>query len=60
MIIILPIHEIRHLQLPLFKKVLLGCLFSLGFFVIACTVVRMITVSPQTTASDQTCQSSSR
>lgn len=56
MIIGLPINEIRGLQLPLFKKVLLGCLFSLGVFVIACTVIRMITVSPQTTASDQTCQ----
>lgn len=57
LIIGLPINEIRRLQLPLVKKLLLCALFSLGVFVIACTVIRMITVSPQTTASDQTCQS---
>lgn len=57
LIIGLPINEIRRLQLPLVKKLLLCALFSLGIFVIACTVIRMITVSPQTTASDQTCQS---
>jgi hypothetical protein len=55
-IIVLPINEIRRLQLPLVKKVLLAALFSLGVFVIACTVIRMITVTPQTTASDQTCE----
>ena len=55
MIILLPINEIRRLQLPNIKKVLLCMLFSLGIFVIACTVVRMVTVSPQTTAEDQTC-----
>ncbi|KAL7793847.1 hypothetical protein V8C37DRAFT_401700 [Trichoderma ceciliae] len=54
LIIGLPINEIRRLQLPLAKKLLLCALFSLGIFVIACTVIRMITVSPQTTASDQT------
>ncbi|PNP57416.1 hypothetical protein THARTR1_02413 [Trichoderma harzianum] len=54
LIIGLPINEIRRLQLPLVKKLLLCALFSLGIFVIACTVIRMITVSPQTTASDQT------
>ncbi|RFU75018.1 hypothetical protein TARUN_7223 [Trichoderma arundinaceum] len=54
MIIGLPLNEIRRLQLPLVKKLLLCALFSLGIFVIACTVIRMITVSPQTTASDQT------
>ncbi|KAH8901437.1 hypothetical protein GQ53DRAFT_775991 [Thozetella sp. PMI_491] len=53
MIIVLPINEIRRLQLPLVKKLLISCLFSLGVFVIACTMVRMISVSPQTTASDQ-------
>ncbi|KAM0254863.1 hypothetical protein ACHAQJ_006355 [Trichoderma viride] len=52
--IALPINEIRRLQLPLIKKLLLCGLFSLGVFVIACTVIRMITVSPQTTAADQT------
>jgi hypothetical protein len=57
MIIVLPINEIRRLQLPLVKKLLLSGLFSLGVFVIACTVYRMITVSPQTTASDQICES---
>jgi hypothetical protein len=56
MIIVLPILEIRKLQLPLVKKLLLGGLFSLGVFVIACTVYRMITVSPQTTAADQICE----
>ncbi|KAL7931949.1 hypothetical protein V8C35DRAFT_308954 [Trichoderma chlorosporum] len=54
LIIVLPLNEIRRLQLPMMKKLLLGGLFSLGVFVIACTVIRMITVSPQTTASDQT------
>ncbi len=57
MIIALPINQIRNLQLPLVKKILLLCLFSLGTFVIACTIIRMITVSPQTTATDQTCKS---
>ncbi|KAL7943963.1 hypothetical protein V8C42DRAFT_358684 [Trichoderma barbatum] len=54
LIIGLPINEIRRLQLPLVKKLLLCALFSLGIFVMACTIIRMITVSPQTTASDQT------
>ncbi|KAH0489846.1 hypothetical protein TgHK011_001339 [Trichoderma gracile] len=54
LIIGLPVNEIRRLQLPLARKLLLCALFSLGVFVIACTVIRMITVSPQTTASDQT------
>jgi hypothetical protein len=57
LIIGLPINEIRRLQLPMVKKLLLCGLFSLGTFVIACTIIRMITVSPQTTAQDQTCQS---
>jgi hypothetical protein len=56
MIICLPMYEIRRLQLPWSKKLLLCLLFSLGIFVIACTIVRMITVSPKTTAADQTCQ----
>jgi hypothetical protein len=56
MIIALPINEFRRLQLPLVKKILLCGLFSLGVFVIACTVYRMITVSPQTTAADQICE----
>lgn len=51
----LPINEIRHLQLPVTKKLLLGGLFSLGSFVVACTIVRMVSVSPQTTAADQIC-----
>lgn len=55
-IIILPINEIRNLKLRLFKKVLLACLFSLGIFVIICTVIRMVTVSPRTTAGDQICK----
>ncbi|PTB63167.1 hypothetical protein BBK36DRAFT_7775 [Trichoderma citrinoviride] len=54
LIIGLPVNEIRRLQLPLARKLLFCALFSLGVFVIACTVIRMITVSPQTTASDQT------
>ncbi|KAL6862266.1 hypothetical protein J3F83DRAFT_745619 [Trichoderma novae-zelandiae] len=54
LIIGLPLNEIRRLQLRLARKLLLCALFSLGVFVIACTVIRMITVSPQTTASDQT------
>ncbi|KAH8660195.1 hypothetical protein BX600DRAFT_467390 [Xylariales sp. PMI_506] len=53
MIIALPIFEIRKLHLPTIKKVMLSGLFSLGLFVIACTIIRMISVSPQTTASDQ-------
>lgn len=55
MIIVLPIIEIRKLQLAWVKKTLLACLFGLGIFVIACTIIRMVTVSPQTTASDQIC-----
>ncbi|KAL6882216.1 hypothetical protein HDV57DRAFT_52500 [Trichoderma longibrachiatum] len=54
LIIGLPVNEIRRLQLRLARKLLLCALFSLGVFVIACTVIRMITVSPQTTAADQT------
>ncbi|KAH8203756.1 hypothetical protein TruAng_002049 [Truncatella angustata] len=57
MIMVLPINEIRRLQLPLTKKLLLASLFSLGFFVVACTIVRMVSVSPQTTAADQICWS---
>ncbi|KAI4596000.1 hypothetical protein KJ359_006292 [Pestalotiopsis sp. 9143b] len=53
MIIILPINETRRLQLPLAQKLMLVALFSLGLFVVACTVVRMVSVSPQTTATDQ-------
>ncbi|KAB5513511.1 integral membrane protein [Coniochaeta sp. 2T2.1] len=53
MVIALSINEIRRLQLPLVKKMLLCGLLSLGVFVIACTVYRMITVSPRTTAADQ-------
>lgn len=55
MIIILPINETRRLQLPLAQKLMLVALFSLGLFVVACTVVRMVSVSPQTTATDQIC-----
>lgn len=53
MIILLPLNQIRRLQLPLFRKILLSGVFSLGIFVIACTIVRMTTVSPTTTSRDQ-------
>jgi hypothetical protein len=56
MIILLPLNQIRQLQLPLYRKILLSGVFSLGIFVIACTVVRMCTVSPTTTAQDQICK----
>ncbi|TGO27199.1 hypothetical protein BPAE_0046g00620 [Botrytis paeoniae] len=51
-IIFLPIYQIRRLQLPLSQKLGLVLMFSLGFFVIACTVVRMATVGPAITATD--------
>ncbi|KAF7919079.1 uncharacterized protein EAE98_009399 [Botrytis deweyae] len=51
-IIVLPIYQIRRLQLPLSQKFGLVLMFSLGFFVIACTVVRMATVGPAITATD--------
>ncbi|KAK6595918.1 integral membrane protein [Botrytis cinerea] len=51
-IIVLPIYQIRRLQLPLSQKFGLILMFSLGFFVIACTVVRMATVGPAITATD--------
>ncbi|KAF7943944.1 hypothetical protein EAE96_010358 [Botrytis aclada] len=52
MIIVLPIYQIRRLQLPLSQKFGLVLMFSLGFFVIACTVVRMAIVGPAITATD--------
>ncbi|PMD60015.1 uncharacterized protein K444DRAFT_589731 [Hyaloscypha bicolor E] len=51
-IIILPVYQIRRLQLPLLQKIGLCLLFSLGIFVVACTVVRMIVVGPAITAKD--------
>lgn len=58
LIILLPLNQIRHLQLPLTRKILLSGVFSLGIFVIVCTIVRMCTVSPTTTAQDQICKPS--
>ncbi|EFX01699.1 integral membrane protein [Grosmannia clavigera kw1407] len=52
-IIVLPLHHIRSLKLPLVKKILLTALFGLGVFCILCTIIRMVTVSPRTTAADQ-------
>jgi hypothetical protein len=51
-IIILPVYQIRRLQMPLFQKLALCLMFSLGIFVIACTVVRMAVVGPAITALD--------
>ncbi|KAM3074351.1 hypothetical protein ACMFMG_002840 [Clarireedia jacksonii] len=51
-IIILPIYQIRRLQLPMSQKVGLCLLFSLGLFVVACTIVRMATVGPAVSAKD--------
>ncbi|KAF7883170.1 uncharacterized protein EAF01_011679 [Botrytis porri] len=51
-IIVLPIYQIRRLQLPLSQKFGLALMPSLGFFVVACTVVRMATVGVAITATD--------
>ncbi|KAL9105534.1 MAG: hypothetical protein Q9227_009308 [Pyrenula ochraceoflavens] len=51
-IIILPVREILRLNMPMAQKLGLAMLFSLGFFVMACTIVRMITVGPAITKTD--------
>ncbi|RFU24700.1 hypothetical protein B7463_g11637, partial [Scytalidium lignicola] len=51
-IILLPVHQLKRLQLPLPQKIGLSLMFSLGFFVLSCTVVRMIVVGPAITAKD--------
>ncbi|RDL41430.1 uncharacterized protein BP5553_01409 [Venustampulla echinocandica] len=51
-IILLPVYQLRRLQLPLFQKIGLFVLFGLGFFVVACTLVRIIALAPAMTAKD--------
>lgn len=51
-LIILPITNIVRLQLPKAQKVALLFVFSLGIFVMACTVVRCIALAPTVSAKD--------
>lgn len=51
-IIGLPIYQLKRLQLPMGQKIGLSFMFSLGLFVVSCTIVRMIVVGPAVTAKD--------
>ncbi|KEF54305.1 uncharacterized protein A1O9_09471 [Exophiala aquamarina CBS 119918] len=52
MLIILPMNQIVRLKLPLSQKIGLAFVFSLGIFVMACTIIRCVALGPTVSQND--------
>ena len=55
-LIVLPIKNIAKLQLPRAQRIALVFVFSLGVFVMATTIVRLVSLSPLKTQGDLLCK----
>ena len=55
-LIVLPMANLLRLQLPKAQKAALLFVFSLGVFVMACTIVRCVKLGPATSQQDVLCK----